>query len=84
MPQITRPQVYRVVRQTLPRENGSARMSCCCGWRIRSYATNGRSAPTKDAAQPAVKAGWNRHLKPVVVVLGIIIFGKHFSFSGKL
>ena len=44
-------------------------MSRCGGWRIRSYATNGRSAPTKDVASPAVKAGWSRHPKTVVVVL---------------
>ena len=45
------------------------RRSCCCGWRIRSYATSGRAAPTRDAAPPAVKAGWSHHLKRVVVVL---------------
>ena len=45
-------------------------MSCCYGWRIRSYATNGRAAPTRNAAPPAVKAGWSRHPKAVVVVLG--------------
>ena len=54
--------------------NGLARLSCCCGWRIRSYATNGPGAPTKDAAPPAVKAGWSHHPKRVpkrvVVVLG--------------
>ena len=44
-------------------------MSCCYGWRIRSYATNGRAAPTRNAAPPAVKAGWSRHPKAVVVVL---------------
>ena len=49
--------------------NGSDRRSCCCGWRIRSYATSGRAAPTRDAAPPAVNAGWSHHLKRVVVVL---------------
>ena len=44
-------------------------MSCCYGWRIRSYATNGRAAPTRNAAPPAVKAAWSRHPKAVVVVL---------------
>ena len=44
-------------------------MSCCYGWRIRSYATNGRAAPTRNPAPPAVKAGWSRHPKAVVVVL---------------
>ena len=39
------------------------------GAAIRSYATNGPAAPTKDAAPPAVKAGWSRHPKTVVVVL---------------
>ena len=55
--------------------NGSGRRSCCCGWRIRSYATSGRAAPTRDAAPPAVKAGWSHHLKRVVVVLGIASIG---------
>ena len=68
IPLITRPQVYRVVREMLP-GNGSARMSCCCGWRIRSYATSGPAASTRNAAPPAVKAGWSRHPKTVVVVL---------------
>ena len=53
--------------------NGSDRRSCCCGWRIRSYATSGRAAPTKGAAPPAVKAGWSHHPKRVVVVLGPIL-----------
>ena len=44
-------------------------MSCCYGWRIRSYATNGRAAPTRNAAPHAVKAGCSRHPKAVVVVL---------------
>ena len=48
------------------------------GWRIRSYATNGRAAPTRDAAPPAVNgaspgpapaAEWTLHPEPVVVVL---------------
>ena len=49
--------------------NGSGRMSCCGGWRIRSYATSGRAAPTRDVALGAARAGRNRHLKAVVVVL---------------
>ena len=49
--------------------NSSGRLSCCHGWWIRSYATNGRAAPTRNAAPPAVKAGWSRHPKAVVVVL---------------
>ena len=40
---ITRPQVYRVVRE----------INCCCGWRIRSYATN----PTRDAAELKAESG---------------------------
>ena len=48
MPQITRPQVYRVVREMLPR-NGSGRMSCCRGSRIRRLVTNGPGAPTPSA-----------------------------------
>ena len=53
--------------------NSSGRMSCCYGWRIRSYATNGRAAPTINAAPPDVKAEWSRHPKAVVVVLGICV-----------
>ena len=49
--------------------DGPPSMSCCYGWRIRSYATNGRTAPTRNAAPPVVKAGWSRHPKAVVVVL---------------
>ena len=49
--------------------SGSGPINCCCGWRIRSYATNGRAAPTRDAAPPAVKAEWTLHPEPVVVVL---------------
>ena len=51
--------------------SSSGPINCCCGWRIRSYATNGLAVPTRDAAPPAAKAGWSRHLKPVVVVLGL-------------
>ena len=76
MPRITRPQSLPSCRRgstgwcvrCCP-GNGSDRRSCCCGWRIRSYATSGRAAPTKDAAPPAEKAGWSHHLKHVVVVL---------------
>ena len=31
-----------------------------------AVATNGLAVPTRDAAPPAAKAGWSRHLKPVV------------------
>ena len=34
-----------------------------------NYVTSRPAAPTKDAAPPAVKAGWSRHPEPVVVVL---------------
>ena len=51
--------------------SSSGPINCCCGWRIRSYATNGLAVPTRDAAPPAAKAGWSRHLKPVVVVLAL-------------
>ena len=53
--------------------SGSGRRSCCYGWRSPNYATSGRAAPTKDAAPPAVKAGWSRHPKAVVVVLGGVL-----------
>ena len=53
MPRITRPQVYRVVREMLPR-NGSGRMNCCGGSRIRKNSTNGPSAPMPSAAPPFV------------------------------
>ena len=76
MPRITRPQSLPPCRRGCTGwcgrccpGNGSGRRSCCCGWRIRSYATSGRAAPTRDAAPPAVKAGWSHHLKRVVVVL---------------
>ncbi len=79
MPRITRPQSLPPCRRGCTGwcgrccpGNGSGRRSCCCGWRIRSYATSGRAAPTRDAAPPAVKAGWSHHLKPVVVVLGVV------------
>ena len=52
--------------------SSSGPINCCCGWRIRSYATNGLAVPTRDAAPPAAKAGWSRHLKPVVVVLDVM------------
>ena len=78
MPRITRPQSLPPCRRGCTGwcgrccpGNGSGRRSCCCGWRIRSYATSGRAAPTRDAAPPAVKAGWSHHLKRVVVVLGL-------------
>ena len=50
--------------------SSSGRRSCCYGWKRRKNATNGLAVPTRDAAPPAAKAGWSRHLKPVVVVLG--------------
>ncbi len=50
--------------------SSSGPINCCCGWRIRSYATNGLAVPTRDAAPPAAMAGWSRHPKAVVVVLG--------------
>ena len=49
--------------------SSSGPINCCCGWRIRSYATNGLAVPTRDAAPPAAKAGWSRHPEAVVVVL---------------
>ena len=52
MPLITRPQVYRAVREMLPR-TGSGRMSCCAGWRMSNSATKGRDALMKNAAPPA-------------------------------
>ena len=79
MPRITRPQSLPPCRRGCTGwcgrccpGNGSGRRSCCCGWRIRSYATSGRAAPTRDAAPPAVKAGWSHHLKRVVVVLALM------------
>ena len=68
MPRITRPQVYRVVREMLPRELfGPEELLLWLG--IRSYATNGRAAPTRDVALGAARADRGRHLKAVVVVL---------------
>ena len=54
--------------------SSSGPISCCCGWRIRSYATNGLAVPTRDAAPPAAKAGWSRHPKAVVVTSGHSLF----------
>ena len=39
--------------------SGSGRTSCCYGWWSLNYVTSGPAAPTKDAAPPAVKAGWS-------------------------
>ncbi len=50
--------------------NGSGRLSCCGCWRIRSYATNARAAPIRDAAPLAVSPGRDRHLKLAYVVQG--------------
>ena len=63
-----------------PPGSSSGPINCCCGWRIRSYATNGLAAPTRDAAPPAVKAGWSHHLKRVVVVLALSALN-HDQFS---
>ena len=49
--------------------SGSGRTSCCYGWWSLNYVTSRPAAPTKDAAPPAVKAGWSRHPESVVVVL---------------
>ena len=53
MPWITRPQVYRVVREMLPREwFGPEELLLWLG--IRSYATNGRAAPMPSTELPFV------------------------------
>ena len=52
MPRITRPQVYRVVREMLPRERFGPEPSCCGGWRIRRIVTNGPGTPMPSAAPP--------------------------------
>ena len=49
MPRLTRPQVYRVFWGMLP-GNGSGRLSCWGGWRVRSHTTSGPAAPTRNAA----------------------------------
>ena len=51
MPRITRPQVYRVVREMPPRER-FGRLNCCGGWRRRKNATNGPGAPMPSAEPP--------------------------------
>ena len=56
--------------------SSSGPINCCCGWRIRSYATNGLAFPTRDAAPPAIQAGWDHHPEAVVVVLGT---GREFN-----
>ena len=82
MPRITRPQVYRVVREMLPRERFGPE-ELLLWLRIRSYATSGRAAPTRDAAPPAVNAGWSHHLKRVVVVLGGIMLAEEIYATSK-
>ena len=54
MPQITRPQVYRVVREMLP-GSGSGRTSCCGGSRIRRIVRNGPGAPMPSAKRRAAR-----------------------------
>ena len=70
MPRITRPQVCRVVREMLPREQFGPEELLL--WLEETQLRNERArpVPTRDAAPPAAKGGWSRHLKPVVVVLG--------------
>ena len=51
MPQITRPQVYQVAREMLPRER-FGRLSCCGGSRTRRIVTNGPDAPMPSAEPP--------------------------------
>ena len=68
MPRITRPQVYRVVREMLPWERVGPHELLL--WLNESQLRNERAAaPTRNAALPAVKTGWSRHPKRVVVVL---------------
>ena len=62
-------EVYRVVREMLPREQFGPDQLLL--WLEDTQATNGLAVPTRDAAPPAAKAGWSRHLKPVVVVLEV-------------
>ena len=84
MPQVTRQQVCRWCGRCRP-EHAQARMGCCCGWRIGCCATNGRSAPRKDAAQPAMKAGWNCRLETMFAALEspnghlLVLFSPNFS-----
>ena len=53
MPRITRSQMYRVVREMLPRERfGPDELLLWLG--IRSYATNGRAAPMPNTEPPFV------------------------------
>ena len=70
MPRITRPQVYRVVREMLPREQFGPDQLLLWLEDTQLHNERARPVPTRDAAPPAAKAGWSRHLKPVVVVLG--------------
>ena len=53
-----------MVREMLPREQ--------FGRLLWLEDTQLRTSSQRDAAPPAAKAGWSRHLKPVVVVLGIL------------
>ena len=60
MPRVTRPQVYRLVREMLPRER-VGRLSCCGGSRIRRIATKGPDAPMPSAEPPFV------HLRAILL-----------------
>ena len=51
MPLITRPQVYRVVRELLPRERFGP--EGCYGWRVFSGATSGPGGERRAAGRAA-------------------------------
>ena len=68
MPQITRPQVYRVVREMLPRERfGPEELLRWLNESQRRNEQASRSHARRRSA--AAKAGWSHHPKAVVVVL---------------
>ena len=71
MPRITRPQVYRVVREMLPKQRLGASGNCCGGWRMCNCATGGQAALTPSAEPPGKTQPSHLH-KHVVVILGSI------------
>ena len=73
MPRITRPQVYRVVREMLPRERFGPEELLL--WLEDTQLRNERARRSHERRRSApVKAGWSHHPKPVVVVLYDLAF----------
>ena len=68
MPQITRPQVYRVVQEMLPRERFGPD-ELLRWWRTSNYVTSGPDALMRNVAPPAAGKHQASLLNIVVVIL---------------